>query len=148
MVSYCSIVFLLFLCLMVSDAFLFWNRKVDCSVSQWSSWSSPTSAGQQTRIRRIMRYPQNGGQPCPHLSETRDPNSDCTVSPWSTWSANFGFGQQSRVRTVITQPTGTGKQCPVLEEIRYTGTVPSVNVTAKNIQDFFARPNGKAFKNS
>ncbi|XP_060559913.1 matrilin-3-like [Ruditapes philippinarum] len=88
-----------------------------------------------------MRNPRNGGKACPNLTETR---ADCRVTAWSAWSANFGFGQQSRVRTVITQPIGSGKQCPILEEIRYTGVFPSVNITAKNVQDFFARPNGPA----
>ncbi|XP_060562483.1 vitrin-like [Ruditapes philippinarum] len=143
MISCCYKVILFFLCLMITETWSFWNTssKVDCSVTPWSPWSSVN--GQQTRMRRIMRHSQNGGEPCPSVSETKDPNSDCTVSSWSTWSAVFGFGQQSRVRTVITQPTGTGKQCPVLEEIRYTGKIPSVNVTAKNVQNFFARPSGK-----
>ncbi|XP_060562470.1 uncharacterized protein LOC132722054 isoform X4 [Ruditapes philippinarum] len=135
---------LLFICLMITETWSFWKKssKVDCSVTPWSPWSLVNSAGHQTRMRRIMRYPQNGGQPCPSLTETKD-SADCTVTPWSTWSANFGFGQQSRVRTVITQPIGSGKQCPTLEEIRYTGRYLGVNETGKNFQDFFVRPNGQ-----
>ncbi|XP_060562462.1 uncharacterized protein LOC132722054 isoform X3 [Ruditapes philippinarum] len=140
---------LLFICLMITETWSFWKKssKVDCSVTPWSPWSLVNSAGHQTRMRRIMRYPQNGGQPCPSLTETKD-SADCTVTPWSTWSAEFGFGQQSRIRTVVTQPFGTGKQCPVLEEIRNTGIFPSVNVTAKNVQNFFARPNGNYFRDA
>lgn len=70
MVSSAFKVFLLSLCLTTTEAFFF-NVLVDCSVTEWSQWSAPNSAGQQTRIRRIMRHPENGGKSCPHLNETK-----------------------------------------------------------------------------
>jgi hypothetical protein len=71
MISCCYKVILFFLCLMITETWSFWNTssKVDCSVTPWSPWSSVN--GQQTRMRRIMRHSQNGGEPCPSVSETK-----------------------------------------------------------------------------
>lgn len=66
--------FFLLVCLAsvaVSDAVLFPDRVADCVVTQWSEWSETYGLGRSTRGRRILRYPENGGQPCPDLSQTR-----------------------------------------------------------------------------
>lgn len=47
-----------------TDAFLF-NKKTDCLVSEWSSWSGPFGFGSVSRERKVLRYPQNGGTQCP-----------------------------------------------------------------------------------
>lgn len=44
---------------------LFFNRKLDCLVTEWSVWSAPYGFGSIMRERKILRYPQNGGEPCP-----------------------------------------------------------------------------------
>ncbi len=55
---------------------------VDCKVSEWSNWgecSQLCRGGTQKRIRRIEIQPQNGGQVCPELTETRTCNTQaCT----------------------------------------------------------------------
>lgn len=55
----------------VSDAVLFPVRVADCIVTQWSQWSELYGLGSRSRERSILRYPENGGQPCPSdLSQT------------------------------------------------------------------------------
>lgn len=54
----------------LSSAASFWdNLKLDCGVSVWSDWE-PTINGYRNRTRKIYRQPQNGGAPCPNVSET------------------------------------------------------------------------------
>ena len=49
--------------------------KMDCSVGEWSQWSSTnkTSDGKcsQSRTRKIQQVPRNGGLPCPALKEEK-----------------------------------------------------------------------------
>ncbi|XP_045157958.2 collagen alpha-5(VI) chain-like [Mercenaria mercenaria] len=134
----CAQITLIFFGVTAVQAFLF-NK--DCLVTSWSNWSETNSNGIQTRTRQIMRFPSEGGQPCPVLFEERV-DVDCQVSQWSAWGENFGFGQQSRSRTITQRPGGAGAKCPELEEVRYTGEVPSVNVTAKKVEANFIRPTG------
>ncbi|XP_064596306.1 collagen alpha-1(XII) chain-like isoform X2 [Liolophura sinensis] len=49
----------------------FWGRlKIDCGVSVWSAWGPTNSKGYRIHTRTILRHPQNGGAPCPPLTET------------------------------------------------------------------------------
>ncbi|XP_012942824.1 thrombospondin type-1 domain-containing protein 7A [Aplysia californica] len=74
----------------------------DCSVSQWSAWSTCQSSdcdrqglrrkrvesqyGQRFRTREILTLPGPGGTPCPHLSEARI----CDPAPCYSWNVTFG----------------------------------------------------------
>nr|XP_023662816.1 R-spondin-3-like isoform X2 [Paramormyrops kingsleyae] len=54
--------------------------KVYCEVNEWSTWSACSHrgstcgfrAGEQTRVRRILQLPSNGGNPCSVTYETRE----------------------------------------------------------------------------
>lgn len=57
----------------VVNAVLF-GDKTDCLVTPWSEWSTPYGFGDISREKKILRYPQGGGEPCPsesNLVETR-----------------------------------------------------------------------------
>ncbi len=98
----------------------------NCVVSDysWSSCSADCGPGTQTGTRTITTAPQNGGTPCPVLSETRDCLTkpcpvDCVVSDYSDWgscSADCGPGTKTATRTVITPAQYGGKACPVLSK--------------------------------
>ncbi|XP_053395022.1 uncharacterized protein LOC128555736 [Mercenaria mercenaria] len=138
----CAQIMLIFFGVTAVQPFLF-NK--GCLVTSWSNWSETNSYGIQTRTRQIMRFPSDGGQPCPVLFEERvqsEVDVDCQVSQWSAWGENFGFGQQSRIRNITQRPEGAGAKCPEIEDARYTGKVPSVNATAKTVQSKFIRPTG------
>ncbi|XP_053395018.1 uncharacterized protein LOC123524270 [Mercenaria mercenaria] len=139
MIFLCAQFTLIFFGVPAVQTFLF---SKDCLVTQWSNWSETNSYGIQTRTRQVMRYPSDGGQPCPAVVEEQGDDVDCQVSQWSAWGGNFGFGQQSRSRTITQHPEGSGNKCPELEEVIYIGAVPSVNVTAKYVQSYFIRPTG------
>ena len=110
---------------------------VDCVLSEWSDWSACVS-GTQTRTRTVITSPQNGGDACGVLSETRvcitPPTPiNCVVSEWSEWGACVN-GAQTRTRTVLVSPENGGTSCPVLSEVRtcalpdYTISKSSANV--------------------
>ncbi len=97
---------------------------VDCVVSDWSGWSAcdkPCGGGSQTRTRKVVTEPANGGKLCPVLSESQVCNTtlcsslDCQVSAWSAWSACVN-GSQTRTRTVIKPAASGGSACPALVE--------------------------------
>lgn len=48
-----------------SQSFLFTKDKVGCLMSQWSEWSGVYGFGERAKERVILRYPSNGGEPCP-----------------------------------------------------------------------------------
>jgi hypothetical protein len=113
---------------------------VDCVLSEWSEWSA-CSSGTQTRTRTVITAPENGGNACGVLSESRacvtPPTPiDCVVSEWSEWGLCVN-GSQERTRTVITSPANGGLSCPVLSEVRtctvqeYTISRSSANVFAQ-----------------
>ncbi|KAI8778137.1 thrombospondin type-1 domain-containing protein 7A, partial [Biomphalaria glabrata] len=74
----------------------------DCSVSQWSAWSTCQDIeceissirqrraeeiiGKRFRTRVILTLPGSGGKPCPHVSETRM----CEPQPCFTWNITLG----------------------------------------------------------
>lgn len=100
---------------------------IDCEVSDWSDWSPWIDNGDgtetRTRTRTIIVQPENGGTPCPPLSEsqTRDKsNVDCVLSDWSAWSAwsdnGDGTETRTRFRTIVTPPEGGGMPCGPLTE--------------------------------
>lgn len=51
------------------QSFLFRKDKVDCLLSQWSQWSDVYGFGARSKERVILRYPDNGGKPCPNDME-------------------------------------------------------------------------------
>ena len=56
--------------------FLFLEAK-DCKVSSWLQWgdcSAKCGIGFMKRTRRIIQYPENGGESCPVLRQTRGCN--------------------------------------------------------------------------
>jgi hypothetical protein len=44
---------------------------IDCVLSAWTKWSTCGEEGTQTRTRTIITAPQDGGEPCGDLVETR-----------------------------------------------------------------------------
>lgn len=65
-----NLCFVFMLIVAETRAFVF-DRVIDCQVSEWSAWSEPYGFGTILRERKILRYPQNGGVPCPtNLVET------------------------------------------------------------------------------
>lgn len=52
-----------------SQSFLFTKDKVDCLMSQWGEWSEVFGFGARSKERVILRYPDNGGKPCPNDTE-------------------------------------------------------------------------------
>ena len=81
--------------------------------------------GVQTRSRFVFALEENGGEPCPALTETRACNNvtacpqTCVVSEWTVGPCtdSCGGGLQMRTRTVLVQPTQGGGGCPSLTEI-------------------------------
>jgi hypothetical protein len=113
---------------------------VDCVLSDWSEWSE-CEDGTQTRTRTVITAPENGGNACGALSESRPCETpptpiDCVVSDWSEWGVCVN-GSQERTRTIITSPENGGLSCPVLSEVRactvepYTISKSSANVFAQ-----------------
>lgn len=50
--------------------------KTDCLITEWSAWSEPHGFGEISRDRKILRYPLNGGDPCPkNLKEVQETGS-------------------------------------------------------------------------
>ena len=100
---------------------------VNCTVSEWSSWSDCTKAcgtGSETRTRSITQQANNSGTVCPSLNHTRDCNThacpvDCAVADWgafSTCSVECGGGTRSRTRAITVQPANGGQLCPATSE--------------------------------
>jgi hypothetical protein len=106
---------------------------VHCSVSDFSDWS-PCSAecgdGSEERKRIVMQPPNQTGDKCPHLTETRtckikECPVHCSVSGFGDWDAcprTCGGAVQGRERTVTLAANFDGNPCPHLRETRECGT--------------------------
>merc|ERR1719329_1729212 len=95
---------------------------MDCSMSEWSGWSKCTAdceGGVQGHTRSILVRPQNGGESCNTVEESRPCNTescdrDCTLAPWTSWSpcsVACGGGFQEKFKHVLIPTRGYGK-CP------------------------------------
>jgi len=85
---------------------------VDCELSEWSSFSKCSKecgGGVQTRTRRKISSPENGGKACEVLQETQPCNTgscdrDCMLSDWSAWGAcsqACDGGKMTRTKKVL-----------------------------------------------
>ncbi|XP_076115663.1 uncharacterized protein LOC143083278 [Mytilus galloprovincialis] len=129
-----------------SQSFIFTKDKVDCLISQWSEWSQINEFGEHSKQRVILRYPDNGGMPCPTDTEFNEvaPKVDCLMSQWSGWSEVYGFGERSKERVIIRNPDNGGKPCPTDTEItEYTAKRPEVHETANQVITNFLQRNLK-----
>ncbi|XP_063398169.1 collagen alpha-1(XII) chain-like [Mytilus trossulus] len=72
-----------------NHCFLFSKEKVNCQISQWSEWSEVYGFGARSKERVILRYPDNGGQPCP---------TDTVITEYTSRKPTI----QSTANTVIT----------------------------------------------
>jgi hypothetical protein len=107
---------------------------VNCVVSEWSAWSTCVN-GVQTRTRTVTQQPQNGGTPCPPLTETRECCNpvNCVVSEWGPWTDCVG-GVKTRARTVTTPASCGGTACPPLEEtVECTSCNPITNIFGRSL---------------
>lgn len=98
----------------------------DCLVSEWSvvvACSVTCGGGQKTRVRTVVRAPEDGGKKCPSLlklspcNEGPCPERDCQVSAWKKegdCSRTCGRGIQIYTRTVEVYPSEGGEPCPGL----------------------------------
>lgn len=112
---------------------------VDCVLSAWSDWGECID-GIQTRTRTVITAPENGGNACGVLTESRAcvtplPPVNCVVSDWSEWSDCVN-GAQTRTRTILVSPENGGTSCPVLSEVR-TCTVEPYTIS-KSQSNIFA----------
>lgn len=81
-----NLLFLLLLCLVLSQIYC-WRRRrrrchvAHCSVTGWTPWLACTHPcgpnGLSIRKRQVARGPSCGGSGCPHLSENRPCNREC-----------------------------------------------------------------------
>merc|ERR1719181_7805 len=81
---------------------------IDCTVSAWSNWTSCSrecGGGVSSKTRTVSRVPQNGGQACGPLTDTKPCNTGacplCALKEWSEWSecsAICSGGVQTRTR--------------------------------------------------
>lgn len=103
----------------------FQHAPTPCMISAWSVWTSCTAScggGQQTRERRQVQQPENGGgcdlqplkeiHPC-NLNACDLSKKDCELGAWTAWSvcsATCGVGRMSRSREILRemQPGGMG----------------------------------------
>jgi len=95
---------------------------VDCELSEWSSFSKCSKecgGGVQTRTRRKISSPENGGKACEVLQETQPCNTgscdrDCMLSDWSAWGAcsqACDGGKMTRTKKVLMKSRAEGA-CP------------------------------------
>lgn len=102
---------------------------VDCSVSDWGSWSSCSETcgygGIRTRSRTVRIKESCKGKPCPDLTETSPcPNTCCPLDcqfSWGTWSpciVTCGNGTQIRHAILKALPKCGGKDCPTVETMK------------------------------
>lgn len=107
---------------------------VNCTVSEWSAWSTCVN-GVQTRTRTVLQAPQNGGTACPPLTETRECCTpvDCVVSAWGPWSDCIS-GVRTRTRSVTTPASCGGTACPSLQETESCTTCsPILNISGNGL---------------
>ncbi|XP_012556552.2 protocadherin Fat 4 isoform X1 [Hydra vulgaris] len=94
---------------------------VDCTVSEWTSWSSCFAACEKTaivtRLRTVQKQDSCNGKSCPVLNEANSCNGptccprDCEYSDWSAWEVCSGScqgGTQKRKRSLTKQATCNG----------------------------------------
>lgn len=107
---------------------------VDCSVGQWSHWSSCTAncgGGVRQRARDVKQPARHGGASCGQTSEVEGCNlhacdRDCKLASWSDWSVcskACGGGLRERRRSRKADAQGAGK-CPTPdapERLEYLG---------------------------
>jgi len=73
-----------------------------------------------TRTRDKNIEPENGGDPCPEMSEARECNTfacnaDCVLADWSEWTAcsrQCNSGVEQRRKAIITEAVGQGECAP------------------------------------
>merc|ERR1719210_1673320 len=93
---------------------------VDCEVSDWSAWGDCTAScngGVMTRNREKTVEPENGGDPCPEQTETRECNTfacnaDCVLADWSDWSLcskACDTGTLERTKAIKVEKRGQGE---------------------------------------
>ncbi|KAK2588182.1 hypothetical protein KPH14_004223 [Odynerus spinipes] len=112
------------------------NKRVDCQVSEWSTWSECQGCrGFTQKTREIIMPARGGGKRCPQKlirrrkcrktpscslqdggARTQNRNAkhneisvDCKMTPWSSWSHCLGTcrnGSQYRKRNIKVQPRG------------------------------------------
>jgi len=95
---------------------LTWQKKcnefkcpVDCDLGSWTGWSKCTKecgGGVQSRNRRLLVKPKNGGRSCDSLQESASCNSfscdrDCTLKEWTrltpcSKACDVGFQEKFR----------------------------------------------------
>eukprot|EP00042_Codosiga_hollandica_P046601 m.491875 g.491875 ORF g.491875 m.491875 type:complete len:1860 (-) comp57272_c1_seq3:128-5707(-) len=102
------------------------SAAINCTVSDWVSGSCSVTCGNgvTSRSRFITRNAENGGAPCPSLTDTVSCIDqvcavNCVVGNWvstGSCSATCGSGIRSQSRTVTTPAAGTGIPCPALTE--------------------------------
>jgi len=96
---------------------------VDCKVGDWSAWGDCTAScngGVMTRTRDRNVEPENGGDPCPEMSEERECNTfacnaDCVLADWSDWSAcsrQCNSGVEQRRKAIVVEAVGQGECAP------------------------------------
>jgi len=100
---------------------------VDCSMSQWSSWSKCTKeceSGVRGKTRSIITKPKNGGEECDTVAEEEVCNTgscdrNCKLEDWTDWSPcsmACGTGMQERIRKVRIPIRGKGT-CPTAKHV-------------------------------
>jgi len=103
---------------------------VDCQVGDWNSWGDCTAScngGVMTRTRDRNVEPENGGDPCPEMSEERECNTfacnaDCVLADWSAWSActrQCNSGTEQRRKAVTVEAVGQGDCAPPDDPMRF-----------------------------
>ena len=112
-----------------------WSKKIDCILSDWSTWSSCDAPcgtniqGKQERTRTIIRNANKCGKQCGKLHTERSCTRPCCpvncVYSWSAWSSCKGCGsngEQTSLR-VISQYESCGGTCvkPSRKRTCYTG---------------------------
>lgn len=75
--------------------------KVDCLLSDWSTWSEcshPCGLGEQRRSRYVIEAPSETGKSCGALEETKPCGGHCPpkciLSDWTEWASCSALCQQ------------------------------------------------------
>eukprot|EP00929_Paragymnodinium_shiwhaense_P087227 TRINITY_DN4747_c0_g1_i1.p1 TRINITY_DN4747_c0_g1~~TRINITY_DN4747_c0_g1_i1.p1 ORF type:complete len:1556 (-),score=307.09 TRINITY_DN4747_c0_g1_i1:124-4791(-) len=91
---------------------------VDCTLSDWGSWSNCDASSQRYRDREVSTEPSGNGKPCNGTlkeAETCPTRAvDCVMSEWAEWGAcdkSCDAGQKERHRQIHKHPRNGGKAC-------------------------------------
>lgn len=95
---------------------------VDCSIGQWSGWSSCSAkcgGGVKERSRKIQRQAKYGGEPCGLTQDSITCGEaacakPCVLAPWTQWSScskACDRGSKKRYRHVLKKAVAGGA-CP------------------------------------